>query len=205
MEARGTLFVVSAPSGAGKTTLVRALINEDQNLKVSVSHTTKPIREQDVEGRDYFFVSELDFQKMVDEGEFLEHVNIFGHWYGTSYAWIEEQISLGFDIVLELDWEGAKAVKKKFSDSVNVIILPLSKEILEERVIERDRDPKDVIEYRLSKLKDEVANYKEYDYIVVNDDFNSALDDLHAIVRSRRLKLSYQESEIEEIIEDLVN
>lgn len=204
MAASGTLYVIAAPSGAGKTTLVNTLLKEDSNLKISVSYTTRQRTALEEDGKDYFFVTELAFQDMLDNRMFLEHANVFGHWYGTGKKWVEEQLELGFDVILEIDWQGAQIVRKQIESCVSLMILPPSKEELVERIRERSRDSEEVISTRLTKMSEEVSHYNEFDYIVVNDDFNEAIDDIQAIIRAKRKTLTYQEEELSEVLDDLL-
>ena len=193
MNSFGQLYVISAPSGAGKTSLVRALVEKVQHLKISVSHTTRPKRSGEEEGSHYFFVDEARFEKMLSEQLFLEHANVFGYHYGTFKAWVEAQLSQGEDILLEIDWQGSQQVTQLFPNCVRIFILPPSREELARRLRTRAQDNDKIIEERLAMAKMEVSHYHEFDYVVVNDDFMVALADLEALVRTHRLRASMQQ------------
>ncbi len=187
MSAAGNLFVISAPSGTGKTTLVHTLIESTPNLTVSISHTTRPKRPAETHGINYFFVDKPEFQRMIDAGEFLEHAVVFNQLYGTSHQWVETALNQGKDVILEIDWQGSQQILRKFADSISIFILPPSVEALAERLRHRNQDSPQVIEQRLADFKETVKHIKEYDYIVINDDFETALNDLKSIVLSARL------------------
>ncbi len=182
------LFIVSAPSGAGKTSLLRALLPEDGRLALSVSHTTRPPRPGEENGVHYHFVSVDEFQRLVAEGAFLEQAEVFGNYYGTSEAGVREQLAGGSDVVLEIDWQGARQVRKVFPEAVSIFIAPPSIEALRERLGSRGQDDEAVIERRMAEARSELSHYAEYDYLVINDDFDTALNDLRCIVRAERLR-----------------
>ncbi len=184
----GILFIVSAPSGAGKTSLLQALLSRDNGLALSVSHTTRSPRPGEVDGVHYHFVSEETFQRMAEEGAFLEQAEVFGNRYGTSEAAVRDQLASGRDVVLEIDWQGARQVRRVFPDAVSIFVAPPSIEALRERLERRGQDAVEVIERRMAQARDELAHYPEYDYLVINDDFEAALEGLHAIVRAERLR-----------------
>lgn len=188
----GNIFIVAAPSGGGKTSLVDRLMSIMDNMAVSVSHTTRDKRAGEVDGEHYFFVDEQTFQKMVEEDAFIEHAAVFGHHYGTSYIQIEERLKQGVDVVLDIDWQGAMQIKQRFKNAVSIFILPPSCEALRQRLEARQRDNPDVIEMRMQRAQDEMAHYSEFDFLIVNDTFECALSDLRSIVLSYRLKLAYQ-------------
>ncbi len=192
MDYPGNLFVVSAPSGTGKSSLVKALLELDSRLQVSVSHTTRQPRGQEQHGREYWFVSKEEFQSMVERGDFFEHAEVHGNHYGTSRQAIEERIKGGEDVVLEIDWQGALQMKETFPYAVLVFILPPSYEELLQRLHRRGEDSADVIEVRMNNARIEVAQAQHFDFIVVNALFESALFDLKAIVHSQRLKYAAQ-------------
>ena len=191
---RGTLYIVSAPSGAGKTSLVSALLeNTDQGLALSVSHTTRQPRPGEEDGRDYHFVDSAAFGKMIDDGVFLEYAQVFDNFYGTSRPGVEAQLTAGRDVILEIDWQGAQQVRKALPEAVGIFILPPSRKALEERLRARKQDDDKVIARRMRAAVSEMTHYGEYDYLIVNDDFSVALEELTAVVRCRRLRLSVQE------------
>ena len=192
MDYPGNLFVVSAPSGTGKSSLVKALLELDSRLQVSVSHTTRKPRGQEQHGREYWFVSKEEFEAMIGRGEFFEHAEVHGNHYGTSRQAIEERIKGGEDVVLEIDWQGALQMKQTFPYAVLVFILPPSYEELLQRLHRRGEDTADVIEVRMANARVEVEQAQHFDFIVVNALFESALFDLKAIVHSQRLKYAAQ-------------
>ena len=192
MDYPGNLFVVSAPSGTGKSSLVKALLELDSRLQVSVSHTTRSPRGQEQHGREYWFVSNEEFQSMIERGDFFEHAEVHGNHYGTSRQAIEDRIKGGEDVVLEIDWQGALQMKDTFPYAVLVFILPPSYEELLQRLHRRGEDSADVIEVRMNNARIEVAQAQHFDFIVVNALFESALFDLKAIVHSQRLKYAAQ-------------
>lgn len=191
-NANGILFVVSAPSGAGKTSLVKALLKADPAIKLSVSYTTRAPRPGEVDGRDYHFVNRDTFQRMLGEGEFLEHAEVYGNYYGTSKGSIAHDLAFGRDILLEIDWQGAEQVRQHFPGCETLYILPPSFGALRTRLSGRGQDSDEVIERRLSAAAEDIRHAPEFDYIIVNDDFETALADLQAAARTARLKKSRQ-------------
>ncbi|HSH44074.1 MAG TPA: guanylate kinase [Arenicellales bacterium] len=179
---RGNLFIISAPSGAGKTTLARGLNEALPNTAFSISHTTRPQRRNETHGVDYYFVSEREFLEMVDRGEFLEYARVFGNWYGTSKAAVRELMEQGKTVLLDIDWQGARCVRQQMPGSGSIFILPPSMEELERRLRSRGQDSEEIIQQRMQKARDEIQHAEEYDYVVVNDDFERALRELCAIV-----------------------
>lgn len=190
----GTLFVISAPSGAGKTSLVAEMLRADQTLDVSVSHTTRPMREGEKDGANYHFVSRDEFEAMIGRGDFLEHADVFGNYYGTSQLWVRDMLARGRDVILEIDWQGAAQVRRLIPEGVSVFIVPPSADTLRDRLVGRGTDAPDVVERRLSEAREECRHAAEFDYLVVNDDFRDALADLLAIVRSQRLQIITQQA-----------
>ncbi|HVN43047.1 MAG TPA: guanylate kinase [Steroidobacteraceae bacterium] len=182
---RGRLFVIAAPSGAGKTSLVRALMERQPALRFSISYTTRPRRPAEQHGRDYFFVSHAEFERMVAAGEFLEHARVFDNCYGTARRQVEQSLAAGQDLILEIDWQGAAQVRRALPECRSVFILPPSRAELERRLRGRATDAEEVIERRLREAAAEMAHWREFDYVVVNDDFSSALNDLEDIVLGR--------------------
>ena len=188
----GSLFIVAAPSGAGKTSLVKALVERQQNICLSVSHTTRVARAGEIQGKDYFFTSEQDFDEMRDNGDFLESATVFDHSYGTSGAAVHSQLAQGNDVILEIDWQGAEQVRRNFKDSTSIFILPPSKQALEQRLRGRGQDDEAVIERRMRDAENEMSHYVEFDYLLVNDEFEQALSDLMAIISARRHSMTVQ-------------
>jgi guanylate kinase len=190
----GTLFIVTAPSGAGKTTLVSGLLDRDPMVRLSVSYTTRAPREGEVDGRHYHFVDVSTFRALRDKGEFLEWAEVHSNYYGTSKAWLEAQVRSGKDILLEIDWQGAQQVRKAFPEAVGVFILPPSLEELERRLRGRGTDSEDVIARRVLGARGEMRHVAEFDYVIINEDLPAALDDLVAVVRASRLRYANQEA-----------
>jgi len=200
---QGTLFVISAPSGAGKTSLVSEMLRQDSRLGVSVSHTTRPMREGEQNGVNYHFVSRDEFEAMIARGDFLEHADVFGNYYGTSQVWVRETLATGQDVILEIDWQGAEQVRRLIPECVSIFIVPPSAEVLRQRLVGRGTDAADVVERRLAEAEEECRHAVEFDYLVVNDDFSTALADLLAIVRSRRLQITAQQQRYGELLAGL--
>ncbi|HXU56631.1 MAG TPA: guanylate kinase [Casimicrobiaceae bacterium] len=190
--ATGTLFVVAAPSGGGKTSLTRALLEKDPGIRLSVSYTTRPARPGEQDGVDYHFVSTERFMALRDAGEFLEHAHVHGNWYATSASWLDQQIAAGQDVLLEIDWQGAAQVRRLIPSSVHIFILPPSLALLEERLHRRGQDDKATIARRLEAARDEIRHCAEFNYVIINQDFATAVDDLGAIVRASRLRATQQ-------------
>ena len=203
--AAGLLLCVSAPSGAGKTSLVKALIEADANVAVSVSHTTRTRRSTEADGVNYHFVNAERFADMVGRGEFLEHARVFGHFYGTAVQAVESLRSAGKDVVMEIDWQGAAQVRSKAAEVISIFVLPPSKAALQERLVARGEDSAESIVGRLQEARREIAHFKNFDYLVVNDGFATALADLQAIVRAERLRTSLRACREERLITDLLS
>ncbi|MFY9178611.1 MAG: guanylate kinase [Venatoribacter sp.] len=201
----GTLFVFSAPSGAGKTSLVKALIERTPYIGVSVSHTTRSPRNGEENGKDYHFVSVEVFQTMVGEAAFLEHAQVFDNYYGTSQAWVESELRAGRDVILEIDWQGAQQVRHLMPDAVSVFIVPPSIACLRKRLENRGKDSEEIIERRMKDARKEISHYGEYDYLIVNDDFENTLNELRAIVITRRHRIEAQEVRHSELLQGLLN
>jgi guanylate kinase len=190
---RGLMFVLSSPSGAGKTTLSRALLNDDRELSMSVSVTTRPKRPGETEGRDYYFVDTVEFNLMVNRRELLEHAKVFDHYYGTPKAAVEEQLSDGHDVLFDIDWQGTQQLAQQARDDlVSVFILPPSTSELERRLKTRAQDSAEVVAQRMSKAADEISHWAEYDYVIVNDDMEKALRQIKNILAAERLKRERQ-------------
>lgn len=193
----GNLFVISAPSGAGKTSMVRGLLELNPGIALSVSYTTRAPRPGEVNGREYHFVSREEFQAMSQRGDFLESAEVYGNFYGTSQPWIESQLKAGGDILLEIDWQGAQQVRKLFPDCETIFILPPSIEALQSRLTGRGQDSADVIAKRMAAAREDISHVYEFDYVIINDKLDEALQQLNAVVlaaRQRREKqlLRYQ-------------
>ena len=196
--------MVSAPSGAGKTSLVKALVDANNDLAVSVSHTTRAIRPGEIDGVNYHFVSEAEFSDLKDQGGFFEWAQVFDNFYGTSHQSVVDQLNEGVDVILEIDWQGAAQIKRQMPESVSIFILPPSTAALRERLTGRGQDDSSVIERRMRSARDEMSHYGEADYVVLNDRFDSALSDLKAIIASQRLSQRRQSSRLTSVIRDLL-
>jgi guanylate kinase len=205
MTRTGTLYTVSAPSGAGKTSLVNALLARTPDLRVSVSHTTRAMRPGEVDGVNYHFVSEATFLAMLERAEFLEHARVFGNLYGTSQIWVEAQLRAGTDVILEIDWQGAQQVKHLLPDTRAIFILPPSRETLEQRLNARGQDDPAVIAARMAEAVEEMSHYVESDFLVVNRDFDTALAELEAIITSQRLRTTRQREVQVELLRELLD
>ncbi len=204
MTSTGTLYTVSAPSGAGKTSLVNTLIQRCQGLRVSVSHTTRPMRPGEEDGVNYHFVSKASFLGMLEKAEFLEHARVFGNLYGTSRVWVEQQLDAGTDVILEIDWQGAQQVKRLLSETCAIFIVPPSRETLEQRLNARGQDNASIIEARMAEAVEEMSHYTEADYLVVNKDFEQALGELQAIITCQRLRTARQRQALGEMLAGLL-
>ncbi len=201
----GTLYTISAPSGAGKTSLVTQLVARDPNISVSVSHTTREKRDGERNGIDYHFVDATQFVAMLEQSAFLEHAYVYGNYYGTSERWVAETLATGADVILEIDWQGAAQIRKKISTSVGIFILPPSRQALLERLTGRGRDDREVIQQRLAMAREDMSHYIEADYLVVNKEFETALGELEAIIRSRRLLMAAQEQRQAQLLQELLS
>jgi len=200
----GHLFVISAPSGAGKTTLVKSLIDYTDQLQTSISFTTRPKREGEVDGKDYHFVNKDTFFTRRDNGDFLEYATVFDNYYGTSKSALSDTLSQGIDVMLEIDWQGAEQVKKSFPDSTGIFIVPPSRAILLERLQNRGTDSDAVIQRRTAEAITEISHYPEFDYLVINDNFDTALMETQSIILSFRLKTPRQTKNHSGLLDDLL-
>lgn len=205
MTSRGTLYTISAPSGAGKTSLVKALLERDDNVRVSVSHTTRPSRPGEEDGVNYHFVSEHDFLAMVGDCLFLEHAKVFDNYYGTSRCWVEKTLAEGTDVILEIDWQGASQIRRLIPDCIGIFILPPSAEALKARLTGRGEDSAETIEQRLAEAKAEMSHYVEANYLVINDDFEHCLEELQAIFSAQRLSLPKQQLRHQDLLCNLLS
>ncbi|MGL5741116.1 MAG: guanylate kinase [Legionella sp.] len=188
----GNLFIVAAPSGGGKTSLVRNLVETLDAIEVSISHTTRAMRPGEKHGVDYFFVDESEFTQMIDDCAFLEHARVFNHLYGTSMVKIAKRLENGIDVVLDIDWQGAEQIRRSFPAAVSVFIVPPSLDVLKQRLLNRRQDKDEVISDRMKKAQDELSHYHEFDYLIVNDNFEKAAMELMAIVIANRLRIERQ-------------
>ncbi|MDH5287962.1 MAG: guanylate kinase [Betaproteobacteria bacterium] len=201
--APGCLFVIAAPSGGGKTSLVNALLAREPGIRLSVSYTTRGPRPGEHEGVHYHFVDQGRFEALRAAGEFLEHAHVHGHWYATSATWLAGQVASGQDVLLEIDWQGARQVRRLVPDSVLIFILPPSLAVLRERLEKRGQDAPEVIARRLAGAVEEMAHWEEFDYVIINQDFATAVDDLTAIVRAARLKVARQRARHARLLQGL--
>lgn len=190
----GNLFILTAPSGAGKTSLVRALLARDALVRLSISYTTRAPRPGEENGRDYHFVDMPKFMQMLAAGEFLESAEVYGNRYGTSEQWIRNALAAGDDVLLEIDWQGAAQVRRLFSDAVGVFILPPSLEVLQQRLVGRGQDSAEVVACRLAAAREDISHVGEFDYVIINDDFDTALADMLAVFRAYRLRIAVQQA-----------
>lgn len=188
----GTLFIVAAPSGGGKTSLVKALVHSIDSIDVSISHTTRPKRPNEQHGVDYFFIDNAAFLAMIAAGAFLEHACVFHHYYGTSFEQIESRLQAGIDVVLDIDWQGAEQIQKQMPHSVSIFIIPPSINALQERLQGRGQDDEAIIQYRMQQAQDEISHYTSFDYLIVNDAFDTAARELQSIILTHRLSMSKQ-------------
>lgn len=200
----GTLFIIAAASGTGKTSLVNRLVQEREQIQISISHTTRAPRPGEQDGEHYFFVDDHEFNTMVENQQFLEHARVFGHQYGTSSLWVQQRLNQGTDVILEIDWQGAAQVRALKPDLVGVFILPPSLAALRQRLLKRNQDVTTVIEQRMAKAQAEMSHFAEFNYIVVNDDFEQALAQLKAIIDDKRLLRSKQVQRHSALLEDLL-
>jgi guanylate kinase len=201
----GNLFIISAPSGAGKTSLVQALLNINPQIDMSVSYTTRDPRPGEHDGKDYHFVSRDTFLAMAKRGEFLESAEVYGNLYGTSQTWISHENTRGRDILLEIDWQGAEQIRRMFPECVSVFILPPSRQALEERLRKRGKDNEAVIAKRMASVREDVSHIAEFDYVIINDNLNEALRELNAVVISAKLRGERQLSRHQDLINQLQN
>ena len=200
----GTLYIISAASGAGKTTLVSAVLEQVDDLEVSVSHTTRAPREGEVDGVNYHFVDKHTFEAMVEDSEFIEYATVFGNMYGTSRQHIQEQLLKGKDVILEIDWQGARQIRQLMPDCRSVYIVPPSTEALRERLTSRGKDDEEIIARRMQEAISEMSHYVEFDYLIINDDFDEARDNLAAIIRGNRMLHEHQQQKHADLLARLL-
>ncbi len=201
---KGNFYIVAAPSGCGKSSVVKTLVNKMDNLILSISYTTRPIRSGEVDQENYFFVSHEEFFRLRDSGTFIESATVFEHEYGTAKCMIERFLDKGLDVILDIDWQGARQIKKLMPDCVSVYLLPPSKEKLLERLQKRARDPLDVINLRMQKVQEQVSHCTEFDYLLINDDFDETVNDFTAIIKANRMQNPGQQLKYKNIIDSLL-
>jgi len=201
---KGKLYVVSAASGAGKTSLVSALLEQVADIEVSVSHTTRTAREGEVDGQNYHFVDTAKFEKMVEAAEFFEHASVFGNMYGTSQQHVEQQLHSGKDVILEIDWQGARQIRQLIPECSTIYIVPPSASALRERLTSRGQDDDEIINRRMREAVSEMSHYVEFDYLVINDEFDKAKEDLIAIIMGNRMSIDRQLEEHAELLKNLL-
>ena len=201
----GTLYIVAAPSGAGKSSLVNALIARLPFVYLSISHTTRGMRPGEEDGEHYHFTTTADFLARVGEGEFLEHAQVFDNYYGTSQKYVQNQLNAGHDVILEIDWQGAQQVRRLMPECQSIFILPPSKEALQERLEKRQQDSDEVIARRMKDAVSEMSHYGEFYYLIINDDFYKALDEICTIFTAHRVTIGQQQERYEGLIEQLLN
>ena len=201
----GNLYTISAPSGAGKTSLVNALLPTLPGVRVSVSHTTRKQRPGEVDGVNYHFVAPAEFERMLEQGDFLESAEVFGNHYGTSQRWVKETLAAGTDVILEIDWQGAQQVRRLLPETISIFILPPSRAALEQRLNQRGQDPAEVIARRMAQAIGEMEHYAEANYLIVNDQFDTALAELRAILVGARLGLNRQQLRLQPLLRELLS
>ncbi len=204
MALQGHLYIVSAPSGAGKTSLLKSLVGRLKNLQISVSHTTRERRAGEVDGKDYHFTQVELFKSMISENAFLEYAEVFGNYYGTSKIEIEKSLSQGIDVILEIDWQGARQIRDMMPEAISIFVLPPSLEALQQRLTHRGQDDKTIIHRRMLAATEEMRHYDEYQYLIINDVFETALNELNALISSHRLTLKSQKSAHQKLIDSLI-
>ncbi|MBT3347838.1 MAG: guanylate kinase [Thiotrichales bacterium] len=201
----GTLYIISAPSGAGKSSLLDAALKEIDGAQLSISHTTRPPRPGEEDGVQYNFTTIEDFKSGVEKDQFLEYAEVFDNYYGTSELWVDDTLSGGVDVILEIDWQGARLVRKKIAESVTIFILPPSQPALKERLKGRGQDSDEVIARRLQDAMSDMAHYDEYDYLIINDDFEQAKEELKTLFLATRLQQKRQAENHQELLVSLLN
>lgn len=201
--AQGTLFVISAPSGAGKTSLVKALLDSVSQLVVSISYTTRTARPLEIDGQDYHFIKESTFEKMIAEASFLEYAKVHGNYYGTSKQDVDKILAQNVDVILEIDWQGAQRIRQQFSQAISIFIMPPDLEQLRIRLEQRGQDKEEVIAKRMEDALSHLSHYKEFDFIVVNDKFEQALENLTCIIQAKRLSVERQKIQLKELLSQM--
>ena len=201
---KGNLYIISAPSGAGKTSLIKKLLPTLDKVRVSVSHTPRTQRLGEIEGVDYIFASAEKFQDIIGESGFLEYAQVFDNFYGTAQKSVEDNLNKGIDVILEIDWQGAQQIRHQLSNTITIFILPPSTSVLRQRLQERGQDSNAIIDRRMQDAAQEMSHYAEYDYLIVNDDFNTALTELTSIILANRLSIHRQQQQLESLLVDLL-
>ena len=204
MDHRPNLYVVAAPSGGGKTSLINALLKRDPNISLSISHTTRDPRPGEIDGVHYHFITESRFRELVNQSAFLEHAKVFGHYYGTGRLAVENQLAAGFDVMLDIDWQGARQVRQSFPGCCSIFILPPSLQELRKRLSGRGQDSRETIEDRMHQARSELSHSGEFDFQVINDDFDAALEDLYSIIRRQRPARIGLEKRIADLLAELL-
>ena len=205
MSTLGTLFIVSAPSGAGKTSLVHALVESLNDIRVSISHTTRTMRPGEIDGVNYHFAERDQFVAMIEQSAFLEHAEVFGNLYGTSTDWVKSTLNSGIDVILEIDWQGAQQVRHLMPEAQSIFILPPSRQELRNRLTGRGQDDESVIDDRMEQATNEISHYIEADFIIINDDFADALTDFKSIILSQRAKTKHQQGRHQDLLSELLS
>ncbi len=200
----GNLYIISAPSGAGKTSLIKKLLPTMDKVVVSVSHTTRNQRPGEIEGNDYFFASVDTFKTMIEQSSFLEYAQVFDNYYGTAQSSVEDNLKRGMDVILEIDWQGAQQVRRILPNAISIFILPPSIQVLRQRLQARGQDSKAVIDRRMQDAVNEMSHYAEYDYLIINDDFHTALNELKAIILAQRVSIFRQQHQLQTLLLDLL-
>jgi len=198
------LYVVAAPSGGGKTSLISALLKKDERVQLSVSYTTRPPRPGEVDSVHYHFVDEDSFQTLIDRKAFLEYASVFDYHYGTSREAVEQQLAAGFDVILDIDWQGARQIRNSFPSSRSIFVIPPSLDVLRQRLIERGQDNDTVVQRRMRDAQAEISHWDEFDFLIINDKFDEALGELHSIIRSGNLRQPYDQKQYGEILAELL-
>lgn len=201
----GTLYIVSAASGTGKTSLLNVLLQQTTNIAVSVSHTTRNKREGEENGKHYHFVEKSEFETLINDGDFLEHAQVFGNYYGTSQSAVQQQLNTGIDVILEIDWQGAQQVRRLMPEAVSIFILPPSRQALLDRLTGRGQDSEEIITGRMNEAVSEMSHFHEYDYVVINDNFEVALGELKSIFQTERLRVGSQSERNKDMITNLLS
>ncbi|MCG8379295.1 MAG: guanylate kinase [Proteobacteria bacterium] len=200
----GTLFIIAAPSGAGKTSLIKALVEQIENLSVSISYTTREPRPDEIDGECYHFIDESKFKELINQNCFLEYAKVFEHYYGTPRDWVEQELKAGNNIILEIDWQGAEQVNSQLRGSVSIFVLPPDYQTLRDRLVSRQNDDMQTIEFRMDAAREEISHYKDFDYIVINDDFDTAVSEIEAIITASNLGKCRQSGFYDEFVEQIM-